>query len=344
MRLTRDTLIKIAKDTAAQRVRVSRRILCIYLTGSVLDENPFLGGTTDIDLVIIHDSEPLQPREVVRMNDEIHLDIAHYDQAVFHQPRHLRADPWFGPFIYSKPLLLHDTQHWFEFVQASTGAQFFQPDNILQRASTLSQAARQQWLDLTLNAGQQSHAQQVVAYLNILENAANALVCLTGEGKPLTERRFLLHMPTRLQELNQPELFGELLSLFLPDPQQVESAWPSWLADWESTYRAASVLENAPVSLHPSRRMYYQHGASALWEENRSSAVWLLARSWARAASLLDEADPAQTAWQSACAILGLGQTHFETRVEALDRYLDHCEEALDIWAMANGVSQTMEP
>ena len=82
MRLTRETLIKIARDAANQRARVSRRIVCIYLTGSVLGDTPLLGGTTDIDLIVIHDSDPIQPREVVRMSDEIHLDIGHYSQDV----------------------------------------------------------------------------------------------------------------------------------------------------------------------------------------------------------------------------------------------------------------------
>ena len=36
MRITRDILLKIARDTAAQRVKVSRRLVCIYLTGSCL--------------------------------------------------------------------------------------------------------------------------------------------------------------------------------------------------------------------------------------------------------------------------------------------------------------------
>ena len=71
MRLTRDTLIKIARDSALQRAKVSRRIICIYLTGSVLEETPLLGGTTDIDLIIIQDSEPLQKREVSSQNDDI---------------------------------------------------------------------------------------------------------------------------------------------------------------------------------------------------------------------------------------------------------------------------------
>ena len=60
MRLTRETLIKIARDTATQRARVSRRIICIYLTGSCLTDDPLLGGTTDIDLVIVQDGEPIR--------------------------------------------------------------------------------------------------------------------------------------------------------------------------------------------------------------------------------------------------------------------------------------------
>ena len=91
MRLSRESLIKAARDYAAQRAKVSRRIICIYLTGSVLGDAPLLGGTTDIDLFIIHDSEPVQPREVVRLSDDVTLDISHQDQAVYRQPRHLRA-------------------------------------------------------------------------------------------------------------------------------------------------------------------------------------------------------------------------------------------------------------
>ena len=207
MRLTRETLIKIARDTASQRARVSRRIICIYLTGSVLEESPLLGGTTDIDLIIIHDSEPLQPREIVRLSDEIHLDIGHYAQAVFHQPRHLRSDPWLGPFIYSKPMVLYDTQHWFDFIQAATGAQFFQPDYVLQRSMKLAQTARQSWMDLNSN-GSGNHNRSIYGMLKTMENAGNALVCLTGEGKPLTDRRFILQLPQRLQSFNQPDLFS----------------------------------------------------------------------------------------------------------------------------------------
>ena len=343
MRLTRETLIKIARDTANQRARVSRRIICIYLTGSVLSDTPLLGGTTDIDLIVIHDSEPVEPREVVRMSDEIHLDIGHYPQTIFHQPRHLRADPWFGPFIYKKPMVLYETHHWFDFIQAATGAQFFQPDYVLQRASTLAQKARQSWMDLELNQSQ-AHAQRVYRYLECVENAGNALVCLTGEGEPLAERRFMLQMPHRLQEYNQPALISELVSLLVPDLEGLDEFWPHWLEAWEEAYQAASSQETIPAQLHACRHLYYERAIHALWEESPTAALWLLLRTWTLAASHLPADSPALPKWLSACQFLGLGSAGFSGRLHALDHYLDQVEETLDIWGNANGVSTMSEP
>lgn len=340
MRLTRETLIKIARDTAEQRARVSRRIVCIYLTGSLLGDSPLIGGTTDIDLVIIHDSEPLQPREIVKVSDEIHLDISHYPQSMFHQPRHLRTDPWFGPFIYSKPMVLQDTQHWFDFIQAATGAQFFQPDYVLQRASTLSNAARQGWMNLEFNPSE-AHPRRVYAFLKVLENAGNALVCLTGEGRPLTERRFLIQLPQRLQELGQPELVSGLVGLLLPDAAQLEAAWPQWLPAWREAFKAASQLPEAPVRLHPCRQLYYERSATALWEESPSAALWLLMRTWTLAASHIPEDAPSLEGWRAACQILGLDEPHFASKLDALDHYLDKVEEALDTWGSGNGIQTT---
>ncbi len=342
MRITRETLIKFAHDAAVQRARVSRRIVCIYLTGSLLEDTPLLGGTTDIDLVIIHDSEPLQPREVIKLTDDIHLDIGHFDQAAFRQPRHLRTDPWLGPFIYSKPMVFHDTQHWFDFIQASTGAQFFQPDYILQRANTLAQAARQSWMDLQLNPGD-SHPQRISRFLSTVQNAGNALVSLTGEGKPLTERRFLQQLPARLHELNQPELISGLISLFLSNPEALEATWGQWLVAWEETLNTIGKEGDIPPQLHPIRRQYYLRGVSALWEENHSAALWLLLRSWTLAAGLLSADAPAAAGWQAACQALHLDEDHFDDRLQALDQYLDRVEETLDTWARANGVSSARE-
>jgi hypothetical protein len=44
MRITTETLLKIARDTVAQRTRSDRSLLAIYLTGSLLESEPLLGG------------------------------------------------------------------------------------------------------------------------------------------------------------------------------------------------------------------------------------------------------------------------------------------------------------
>ncbi len=124
-------------------------------------------------------------------------------------------------------MVLYETHHWFDFIQAATGAQFFQPDYVLQRANTLAQKARQSWMDLEINAAQ-AHAQRVYGYLESLENAGNALVCLTGEGEPLAERRFMLQLPHRLQAFEHPDLISDLVGLLIPDLEGLEEFWPHW--------------------------------------------------------------------------------------------------------------------
>lgn len=340
MRLTRETLIKTARETAIQRAKISRRIICVYLTGSVLDESPLLGGTTDIDLIMIHDSEPLQPREIVRLTDEVHLDIGHYDQALFHQPRRLRTDPWLGPFIYKKQMVLYDTQHWFDFIQAATGAQFLQADYVLQRASKLFQAARQQWMDLELSSTQ-SHAQKVRWYLNTIDNAGNALASLTGE--PISERRFFLHLPQRLQHLNQPELTAMLVHLLAPGTTQWAENWPNMLRSWKEAFLAACKADGAPAHIQPCRLSYYERAIAAMWEENLTAALWLMLRTWADALNALGEDTPHIPEWRSGMQTLHLDEASFSTRLEEMDKALDSIEEKIEDWANTNGVSTAGE-
>jgi len=39
-------------------------VVCIYLTGSLLQETPMIGGSADIDLVIVHSNDPIVEREL----------------------------------------------------------------------------------------------------------------------------------------------------------------------------------------------------------------------------------------------------------------------------------------
>ncbi len=339
MRITREILLKIARETAAQRVKVSRRLVCIYLVGSCLTETqPLLGGTTDIDLVMIHDTEPNQEREVVRLSDEVHLDISHYSQDLFHQPRHLRIDPWLGPFIYNKPLVLHDSNHWFDYNQAATGAQFQQADNVLARSRALADLARRGWMDLSFGSAP-DHRRKVYGFLKALENAGNAIASLTGV--PLTERRFLVQFPQRALAIGRQDLSAGLVSLLASEVEVSDETWESWLAGWDQALQSVAQVEGCPPRLHPTRRGYYLRAAAALWEEHPTAAFWLLMRTWTLAVYHLPADSPSILPWQEACRTAGLDKAHFGARLEALDAYLDSVEEALDRWGQINGVVST---
>lgn len=335
MRITRDTLLKIARDTAAERVRISRRLVCIYLTGSLLGEEPLLGGTADIDLFFIHDAAPAQAREVVRLTDEIHLDIAHLSQEQFQQPRRLRLDAWLGSYIINHPLVLHDSGHWFDKIQAIITAQFNQPEVTLNRARALAEDTRQRWLNLHEGGEELPATTAAASYLKALEQAANAIAVLNGA--PLTERRFFLNFPQRAQLVGRPELSAALVGLLLtPAPQPTE--WPAWLPAWKAALQEVAHLPACPASLHPARLAYYERAVHALLETTPPAALWLLLRSWTRAADLLPAESAALAEWLSVAQALGLTASGLPDRLQALDSYLDTIEETLDAWGQKYGV------
>src|SRR5450759_2115162 len=105
MHITRETLLKIAKDTVTQQLSTRHDLVSIFMVGSLLTDEPLLGGTSDIDLVFIHDRQPDVEREIIRLSPEITLDIAHPPQSAYNQPRHLRLHPWIGPAIHDSHIV-----------------------------------------------------------------------------------------------------------------------------------------------------------------------------------------------------------------------------------------------
>jgi hypothetical protein len=334
MRITRDLLLKVARDTATQRAKQERDLLCIYLTGSLLLDEPLLGGTADIDLVCVHNSTPPVEREIVRMTDEIHLDIAHYPETHYRQPRRLRLNPWLGGYLIENPILLYELQHWFEFTQASVAAQYNQPENVLGRAQPLVAAARQTWMELQMSGGQPG-PEQVWSLLKALEQAANAVAVLSGV--PLVERRFLLSFPHRAAAVGRPELTAGLADLLTGGrAEELSPAWAGWMTGWQAALARCGETALCPPRLHPARRAYYLRAAAALWDEMPSAAVWIALRTWTLAVKSSGEPDPA---WQSALNDLGLADASgWEERLQHLDRFLDQVEETLDIWGHQNGL------
>jgi hypothetical protein len=335
MRITKEILLKNAREYVSAQVRQNRRLVCIYLTGSLLTDEPLLGRTTDIDLFFIHEDEPLVEREVIPLSDEVHFDIAHISQSLFREPRLQRIDPWIAPFLYWNPMCLHDRQHWFEFTQAGVTAQFDRPDYVLERARTFADSARQLWFALK-TGGQKSHTRQLLTYLKALEKAANSVASLSSI--PMTERRFLLSFPRNAEAIGRPGLFAGLIDLFMPGNID-EETWQSWLVEWGKAMTEAGELEACPVKIRPCRKQYYLHGAQALRGDYAAAALWPILRTWGTAMLLLHDDNPLQAGWQLALSALGLNEEEIMGRIAALDAYLDVVEEALDIWAKKNGLT-----
>lgn len=336
MRVTRESLIRLAKENAEERSFNDHSVVAAYLTGSLLAErDPMLGGTTDVDLVLVHNTPPAISREIVKLTPDFHLDIRHRSRSEFKSPRELRTDPELGYEMYD-PMLLSQREKFFEFVQAAlrAGFEFHAPSLVLARCRKLLAEARKGWLDLSDIAPEKAGAVQVKQFLRALTYAANAVAELNGA--PLTERRFLLDFPPRAEAAQRAEFTERLFSLV--GAAQVDAAAISgWLPAWAADFLAAAQDAKVDLSIHPARLNYYQKGIQALLEgETPLTALWPLIHTWTLAAQVSDLGQSGS--WAPACQRLGLLGADFERRVADLDGFLDQIELRLDEIATAAGV------
>jgi len=336
MRVTRESLIRIAKETAQERAFNDREVVAAYLTGSLVsDSDPMLGGTADIDLVFVHGQRPGILREIVKLTPDFHLDILHRSKDEFKSPRELRVDPLLGYEMYD-PMLLYQREKFFEFVQAGlrAGFEFNAPAPVLMRCRKLLAEARRGWIDLSDIRANKAGPIQIRQFLQAVYHAANAVAELNGG--PLAERRFLLEFPSRAQATERPDFTAALFNL-LGASNIDEAAISTWLSDWKIAFLAAS--ENAKVDqrVHSARLNYYEKAIEVfLTGESPLTSLWPLIHTWTLSANVLEGGQ--LKPWQTACEQLGLLDGGFEKRVSDLDRYLDEIEIRFDEIATVNGL------
>ncbi len=331
MNITRQKLIELARrhaeDAAGETALVSA-----YLTGSVVSGDPLLGGYADVDLVLIHDSDPPQPREVVRLSDDVHLDVAHHARARYANPRALRVDPWLGPAV-CEPAFLYDPDHFFEWAQAGTRGQFHRPDHVAARARAMLDAARA----IAPVSSPDGDGNWLAGYLEGAMRGANAAALLAGF--PVWGRRFCLSLAERARSLGHPEVHSGFVRLLTGE---ADVAWdlPAWLSAWARAVDLASASDQDP-ELHPSRRAYYLRGFQALLEAGHPEAIlWDLLVTWLRAIRALQGAgadSDCAPALQSARNALRLEDSDRTHRAGDLEAYLDHAETLIEDWALRAG-------
>jgi hypothetical protein len=332
MRINRDMLIKLAKDTVEKQVHTDHTLLAVYLQGSLLSDTPLIGNTADIDLFFVHTDEVIAEREIVRVTDEVHLDISHHSHKLYRQPRELRLHPWLGPAVYGCKIL-YDPQHFMDFSQASVRGQFDSSGNILKRARQQVDHAREMWTSFYADP-RLPNAEDASSYLRALDHAANAVAGLSGAL--LTERRFLLDFPSRLEQVHKPGLYAGFLGL-LGAPAVDAATLRSWLPEWQAAYTAL-VPGRSPLRLHPHRLFYYERAIDTiLGSEHPYNALWPLWRTWTHAICALPADTPHRAGWQKAGEQLGILGSAFSERIAGLDAYIDTVEDILDAWAREKG-------
>jgi hypothetical protein len=329
MRTTRDALLKIARDTAEKAFVPNRNITAAFLVGSMLSENPFMGSTTDIDLLVIYSNDPPRDREILKLSNDIHIDIRYESAELYAQPRELRSDPWRGYNMWD-PLLLHQKGRFFEYTQSILRSQFDEPANRLKRAYAFSAPARTAWTEMQSDPA----AAQPSTLLNAAANAANAVAILSGA--PLPERRLLADYPARANKLEKPELIKGLLDILAAQitVDFVRESLPAWQA-------AFTVAGQRPAEprIHIARLGYYKAAIDTLLESDFPlAAAWPLLSTWALTAETGMFAGEHSKAWAKALTRLGLDAAGMPERLQALDRFLDILEEMLEQIAAESGL------
>ena len=332
MRINRNMLLKIAHDTVEKYVSTDRTILAIYLQGSLLGASPLIGNTADIDLFFIHTDEVAIEREIIRVSDEVHLDIAHHTHRLYRQPRELRVHSWLGPAVYGCKIM-YDPQHFVDFIQASVRGQFGSVENVLSRVRRQAVHAREIW-EYFYSHPQPPSPQDASLYLRALEHAANSVAGLSGQN--LTERRFLLDLPARADSVHKTGLYRGFLGL-LGAPAVDADTIHSWLPEYRNAYTALPA-DKLPIRLHPHRRLYYERAMEVILDGSTPhDALWPLWRTWTDDIRTLPADSPHCSVWQKAGEQLGLLGDGFIERIAGLDAYLDMVEEILETWARENG-------
>jgi len=328
MRVTRESLIRIAKETAQERAFNDRDIIAAYLSGSLASEgmDPMLGGAADIDVIFVHASEPLLRREFIKLTPDFHVDISHRAKAEFKKPRELRMDPWLGWEMYD-PMLLFEREKFFEFIQAGlrAGFEFNAPAPALHRSRLLLTQARQLWREL-LSVGDEVTPKDVEQYMKSLYHAVNAVAELSGP--PLQERRLLLEFASRAETAQRPDMNDALIGL-LGGFDVTPGTISEWLPQWKVAFESAMEDSDVDARIHPSRINYYEKAMqSILASENPHAVIWPLLQTWTLAVDVLPNF--AREDWRVACNQLGFTSKGIEEHANSLDHFLDEVEALLD--------------
>lgn len=334
MRVTRNMLLETARNFVKEKTFNDPDVACVFLVGSLVGEDPFLGESTDIDLIFIHNTEPALSREVRSLGDDFQLDIFHYPRRVFNQPKELRQDPWLGCLFCETPFVLYDTYHYYDYLRAGIFSNFFSPVNSYARSQFFYTNARNRWMNLQHTAEEFS-ADVVYDYLLTLYDAGNCISCLTG--RPLAERRFLSELEFCTNYLGRPGLASGMRDLYGINDYSA-FPWETFLEQMKNAILALSEKSYCPPQFSSVRFRYYQQAISHYQAERPDEALWILFWVWTSVIHTLPKRAPEAKVWKNFCEQLDFTRDIFVQRLQNLDSYLEAVGTTCTEWQRVSGL------
>lgn len=327
MRVTREKLINLARTETENRA-ANGDVISGYIIGSVASGNPILGGTADVDLVLIHDNPTNENQEIFPLSEEYHLDITHHFRELYDRPTDLRIDPWLGPTM-CEPIFLYDPHHFFERAQAGVRGRFHRTDYVHKRAQSFLSRARE------IKSNLRADGKFIPNYLRVVAEGTNAVATLAGF--PAAGRRLVLILESRLEKAEGGRFFERFLQLHGANRIE-EDQIISWLAHWDRCKQDTIDRDDLAST---SRHRYYFSGLEALLSQGRPEILlWNLLDRWNDSILLLDMLGTDgshQENWDNALVSLGLDKEEETVRSEELEIYLDDIEEFLEAWGVQHG-------
>lgn len=345
MLITKDLLIQLIKDYLNRLLRQNKEIVAAYLTGSMLQDDPLLGGSTDIDLVIVHKEDPAIEREIRRVKSNLSFDIIHHHQSRYTFHRRMRQDAWLGYALRNHDAIMYDTDHWLEYIQAGVDSQYDSPENTHARALKFSDEARRYWFELD-DDDETPFSEWLNIFFKAVGSASNAIAALSGPG--LTQRRFMLEFPARAEAVNQLPLVGDLARLIGNDHMSPES-YQKWRPTWELFLDRCSESSDCPPNLHKARKAYFLDCCDALIDSGRIHGVlWPMFETWRQIDLCLgDQAfeddeegifSSATQRWHQFAGEMGFTPENKAEKAQQLGAYIEKINSVLEDWQREYGL------
>ena len=349
--MERELLVQNARRFAEQQASQRTTLVAAYLTGSVARSEPQLGGSSDLDIVLVDSAPPEDYEPCLALSELVHIELTYLHPREFADKRALRQHPLLAQTVFDA-MRLYDPQHFFDLLQAVVRGQFDTSENVHARARNACARARQELARISayraLPAPIPLDPDDLRALLATVEWSITAVLSLVYQSNAQRQQlRLLAAAATRLAQPSLMPLALQALGYGPPDATTLQALRAAWI----TLHKAAAELPPQALAPHmdasPARHAYYLRAFDALGAsgDGRLALPFIERSLGASAAALLQSAEPEQAAsalehYAGFLSQTGKGSAEqLSDRIDAASRLIDAVEAVVHSWARTEGVA-----